>query len=110
MFGQAADLTLSDIKADRKFVSPCSFNTSYSFTIVHPKAFPEKLGVSTHDPFFSVEDPVSWITSLGYQLYVLHDDSAVSVTRWTPDDVSAKELKAYRSHVLIKFPKLLKKN
>ncbi|KAJ7187583.1 hypothetical protein GGX14DRAFT_409088 [Mycena pura] len=38
-------------------------------------AFPSVLGDPSHDPFFSVEDAVAWITSRGYQLYLEQDDS-----------------------------------
>ncbi|KAJ7893384.1 hypothetical protein B0H14DRAFT_2559794 [Mycena olivaceomarginata] len=40
------------------------------------------------------------MTSLGYQLYALRDDSATSATRWNAEDASTKELRAYRSYIL----------
>ncbi|KAF7364508.1 hypothetical protein MVEN_00319500 [Mycena venus] len=36
------------------------------------------------------------MTSLGYQLYVLQDDSVESTTSLNPEDASTKDLKAYR--------------
>ena len=63
------------------------------------QAFTEALGNPAHDPFFSVENAPSWMTSLGYQLYVLHDDSVESAVGWNPEDASTKDLKAYRTLV-----------
>ncbi|KAJ6565029.1 hypothetical protein DFH09DRAFT_1082140 [Mycena vulgaris] len=40
------------------------------------------------------------MTSLGYQLYVLHDDSVESTTSWNPENASTKDLKAYWSLIL----------
>ncbi|KAJ7247238.1 hypothetical protein C8J57DRAFT_1523021 [Mycena rebaudengoi] len=82
MFLQAAELSLAEIKYYRNF------------------AFTEALGNPAHDPFFSVENAPSWMTSLGYQLYVLHDDSVESTVSWNPEDASTKDLKAYRSLIL----------
>ncbi|KAJ7216253.1 hypothetical protein C8J57DRAFT_1255339 [Mycena rebaudengoi] len=82
MFLQAAELSLAEIKYYRNF------------------AFIEALGNPAHDPFFSVENVPSWMTSLGYQLYVLHDDSVESTASWNLEDASTKDLKAYRSLIL----------
>ncbi|KAJ7481297.1 hypothetical protein B0H11DRAFT_2193481 [Mycena galericulata] len=81
MFETAADIPTGEIKAYRKF------------------AFPAALGNATHDPFFSVENAASWITSHGYQLYLEYNDSETT-TSWSPDDASAKQLKGYRSHMI----------
>ncbi|KAJ6523961.1 hypothetical protein DFH09DRAFT_1096328 [Mycena vulgaris] len=62
-------------------------------------AFPAALGDPDHKPFFSVEDPTVWITSLRYQLFLLHDDSEVFPSSWNAEDESARDLKAYRSYV-----------
>ncbi|KAJ7936884.1 hypothetical protein B0H13DRAFT_2430847 [Mycena leptocephala] len=64
------------------------------------QAFTDALTNPHHDPFFSVENAPLWITSLGFQLYALHDDSVIHTTHWTPDDASTRELKAYRSYIL----------
>ncbi|KAJ7237946.1 hypothetical protein C8J57DRAFT_1566399 [Mycena rebaudengoi] len=82
MFLQAAELSLAEIKYYRNF------------------AFTVALGNPAHDPFFSVENAPSWMTSLGYQLYVLQDDSVESTVSWNPEAVSTKDLKAYRSLIL----------
>ncbi|KAF8180260.1 hypothetical protein K438DRAFT_2171820 [Mycena galopus ATCC 62051] len=79
MFLQAAELSLTEIKSYRNFV------------------FTATIGNPTHDPFFSVENAPSWMTSLGYQLYVLQDDSVESTASWNPEDASSKDLKAYRN-------------
>ncbi|KAF8198855.1 hypothetical protein K438DRAFT_2115658, partial [Mycena galopus ATCC 62051] len=63
------------------------------------QVFTAALGNPIHDPFFSVENAPSWMTSLGYQLYVLQDDSVESTASWNPEDASSKDLKAYRSLV-----------
>ncbi|KAJ7892618.1 hypothetical protein B0H13DRAFT_2276739 [Mycena leptocephala] len=44
--------------------------------------FPTGLSDPNNVPFFSVEDAPIWITSLGYQLYLVHDDSEVHPTLW----------------------------
>ncbi|KAF8213032.1 hypothetical protein K438DRAFT_1957613 [Mycena galopus ATCC 62051] len=82
MFEEAADFTSGEIKAYRKFV------------------FPDALAAPDHDPFFSVENAPSWITSLGFQLYLMYDDSGDSNSLWTSDIASTIQLKAYRSHIL----------
>ncbi|KAJ6560867.1 hypothetical protein DFH09DRAFT_1083332 [Mycena vulgaris] len=81
IFEAAADISPREIKAYRKF------------------AFPAALGDPDHKPFFSVEDPTVWITSLGYQLFLLHDESEVFPSLWNAEDASARDLKAYRSYV-----------
>jgi hypothetical protein len=57
-----------------------------------------------HNPFFSIEEVPSWITSHGYQLFLTHDDLETA-TSWNLDDVSTKQLKGYCSYVnhLISF-------
>ncbi|KAJ7888864.1 hypothetical protein B0H14DRAFT_3713516 [Mycena olivaceomarginata] len=82
MFEQAADLSPSEIKAYRNF------------------AFTDTLSNPGNDPFFSVDNAAFWISSLGYQLYLLHDDSVISSTRWGPEDASTKQLIAYRTYIL----------
>ncbi|KAJ7259323.1 hypothetical protein C8J57DRAFT_1233688 [Mycena rebaudengoi] len=82
MFLQAAELSLAEIKYYRNF------------------AFTVALGSPAHDPFFSVENAPSWMTSLGYQLHVLQEDSVESTVSWNPEAVSTKDLKAYRSQIL----------
>ncbi|KAK7035599.1 hypothetical protein R3P38DRAFT_3483325 [Favolaschia claudopus] len=81
MFEPASDFTLSEIKAYRSF------------------AFTEAIGNPQHDPFFSVEDAPAWITSHGYQLFALQAGTG-STTLWDPEDVSTKELKAFRNQIL----------
>jgi hypothetical protein len=63
------------------------------------QAFPAALSDPNNEPFFSVEDATIWITSLGYQLYLVHDDSEVCPTSWNAEDVSMDELRAYRTYV-----------
>ncbi|KAJ7774684.1 hypothetical protein B0H14DRAFT_2631897 [Mycena olivaceomarginata] len=82
MFEQAADLSPSEIKAYRNF------------------AFTDTLSNPGNDPFFSVDNAAFWISSLGYQLYLLHDDSVISSTSWGPEDASTKQLIAYRTYIL----------
>ncbi|KAJ7511384.1 hypothetical protein B0H11DRAFT_2387169 [Mycena galericulata] len=65
-------------------------------------AFPDSLSDPANDPFFSVENAASWMTSFGYQLFLEQDDSATSATLWSPEDASAKRLKAYRSYIISK--------
>ncbi|KAJ7911671.1 hypothetical protein B0H13DRAFT_2660420 [Mycena leptocephala] len=79
MFEEAADISPKEIKAYRNF------------------AFPAALSDPTNDPFFSVENATTWITSLGYQLYLLQDDTVVSTSSYNPEDASTKELRAYRN-------------
>ncbi|KAJ7898296.1 hypothetical protein B0H14DRAFT_2557328 [Mycena olivaceomarginata] len=64
MFEQAAELSLSETKAYRKF------------------AFTDTLSNPGNDIFFSVDNAAFWISSLGYQLYLLHDESMISGTLW----------------------------
>ncbi|KAJ7645699.1 hypothetical protein B0H17DRAFT_1148398 [Mycena rosella] len=81
MFEEAADFTSGEIKAYRKFV------------------FPDALAAPDHDPFFSVENAPSWITALGFQVYLMYDDdSGDSNSLWTSDIASTIQLKAYRSY------------
>ncbi|KAJ6522501.1 hypothetical protein DFH09DRAFT_1097081 [Mycena vulgaris] len=80
MFLQAAELSLTEIKSYRNF-------SSYSLFTIDMQAFTEALGNPAHDPFFSVENVLSWMISLGYQF-------------WNPEDASTKDLKAYRSLIL----------
>ncbi|KAJ7172777.1 hypothetical protein C8R43DRAFT_1208781 [Mycena crocata] len=82
MFEEAANISQREIKAYRKF------------------AFTSALAESTHDPFFSVENATQWITSLGYQLYLEHDDSEVSQSSWTPDEASMAQLKHFRYYMV----------
>ncbi|KAJ7862404.1 hypothetical protein B0H14DRAFT_2575473 [Mycena olivaceomarginata] len=81
MFPQAADLSPGEIKAYRTW------------------AFTHALGDPDNDPFFSVEDAPSWITSSGYQLHVLHDDLEI-FSHWVPEDASTKQLKAFRKYIV----------
>ncbi|KAJ6619645.1 hypothetical protein B0H10DRAFT_1946692 [Mycena sp. CBHHK59/15] len=82
MFDAAENLSQREIKAYRNF------------------AFPEQLGDSGHDPFFSVENAPNWVTSFGYQLYLDHDDAVTPSSLWTPEDASTKQLRAYREYLL----------
>ncbi|KAJ7231976.1 hypothetical protein C8J57DRAFT_1533365 [Mycena rebaudengoi] len=82
MFEQAAELSPSEIKAYRNF------------------AFTDTLSNPGNDPFFSVDNAAFWISSLGYQLYLLHDDFVTSSTRWRPEDASMKQLIAYQTYIL----------
>ncbi|KAJ7855611.1 hypothetical protein B0H14DRAFT_2579271 [Mycena olivaceomarginata] len=86
MFLQATELSLTEIKSYRNFVL-VPFNSSPT-------------GNPAHDTFFSVENAPSWMTSLGYQLYVLQDDSVGSAASWNPEDATTKDLKDYRSLIL----------
>ncbi|KAJ7842152.1 hypothetical protein B0H13DRAFT_2273623 [Mycena leptocephala] len=79
MFEEAADISPKEIKAYRNF------------------AFPEALSDPANDPFFSVENATTWITSVGYQLYLLQDDTVISTPSYNPEDASTKELRAYRN-------------
>ncbi|KAF8218094.1 hypothetical protein K438DRAFT_1952938 [Mycena galopus ATCC 62051] len=60
-------------------------------------AFPPALWDRTHDPFFSVENSITWITSRGYQLYLEHDDAQTSLSLWDPDQVTPSQIRAYCS-------------
>ncbi|KAJ7718067.1 hypothetical protein B0H16DRAFT_1797924 [Mycena metata] len=82
MFEEAANLPRGEVKAYRAF------------------AFPDALALPDHDPFFSLENAPSWITSQSLQLYLLHDDSVIPDSPWTVDNTSATQLKAYRGHIL----------
>ncbi|KAJ7354257.1 hypothetical protein DFH08DRAFT_804176 [Mycena albidolilacea] len=93
MFPQAAELPLAEIKSYRNF-------SNYPLSTSDIQAFTKALGNPAHNPFFSVENVLSWMTSLGYQLYVLHNDSVESAASWNPEDASTKDLKAYRSLIL----------
>ncbi|KAJ7306791.1 hypothetical protein DFH08DRAFT_975830 [Mycena albidolilacea] len=63
MFDAAADIPQGEIKAYRSF------------------AFSSALADPIHDPFFSVENAIGWITLRGYQLYLEHDDSDIRAYR-----------------------------
>ncbi|KAJ7025228.1 hypothetical protein C8F04DRAFT_1191678 [Mycena alexandri] len=65
-----------------------------------PQAFPDVLALPDHDPFFSMENAPSWITSHGLQLYLMYDDSVTPDSPWTADNASATQLKAYRGYIL----------
>ncbi|KAJ7810417.1 hypothetical protein B0H14DRAFT_2607365 [Mycena olivaceomarginata] len=88
MFSQAAELSLNEIKAYRKW------------------AFPDALGSPDHDPFFSVENALAWMTSSGYQLHALHDDPVISSSYWTPEDASTKYILSdeYQLHPFLENP------
>ncbi|KAJ7836096.1 hypothetical protein B0H13DRAFT_1913266 [Mycena leptocephala] len=60
IFEDATRISPNDIMAYRKY------------------AFPAALSDPSNEPFFSVEDATIWITSLGYQLYLVHDDSELN--------------------------------
>ncbi|KAJ7835869.1 hypothetical protein B0H13DRAFT_1913360 [Mycena leptocephala] len=78
MFEEAADISPKEIKAYRNL------------------AFPAALSDPTNDLLFSVENATTWITSLGFQLYLLQDDTVVFTPSYSPEDASTKELRAYR--------------
>ncbi|KAJ7927883.1 hypothetical protein B0H13DRAFT_2312060 [Mycena leptocephala] len=82
IFEEATRISPNEIKAYRKYV------------------FPTGLSDPNNVPFFSVEDAPIWITSLGYQLYLVHDDSEVHPTLWNAEDVSMDELRAYRTYMV----------
>jgi hypothetical protein len=63
------------------------------------QAFLPALGDRGHDPFFSLENATTWITSRGYQLYLEHDDAQTSLSLWNPDQATPSQLRAYRSFV-----------
>ncbi|KAK7033366.1 hypothetical protein R3P38DRAFT_3313383 [Favolaschia claudopus] len=81
MFPTAADLPLSEIKAYRAF------------------AFPDALSNPAHNPYFSVEDAPTWITSQGFQLYLEHSSNSLP-TGSDPNDFPTRVLKAYRNYVV----------
>ncbi|KAJ7754876.1 hypothetical protein B0H16DRAFT_1458907 [Mycena metata] len=82
MFEEAANLPRGEVKAYRAF------------------AFPDALALPDHDPFFSLENAPSWITSHAFQLYLMQDDSVTPGSPWTVDNASAIQLKAYRGHII----------
>ncbi|KAJ7321687.1 hypothetical protein DFH08DRAFT_818550 [Mycena albidolilacea] len=81
MFNTAIDLPQGEIKAYRKF------------------AFPYTHSDPAHNPFFSIEEVPSWITSHGYQLFLTHNNLETA-TSWDLDDASTKQLKGeyYQDH------------
>ncbi|KAJ7263905.1 P-loop containing nucleoside triphosphate hydrolase protein [Mycena rebaudengoi] len=83
MFEQASEFSPSEIKAYRNF------------------AFTDTLSNPGNDPFFSVDNAAFWISSLVYQLYLLHHDFVTSSTRWCPEDASPKQPIAYRTYILV---------
>jgi hypothetical protein len=42
--------------------------------IICCQAFPSALSDPAHNPFFSIEEAPSWITSHGYQLFLTHNN------------------------------------
>ncbi|KAJ7090164.1 hypothetical protein C8R44DRAFT_892070 [Mycena epipterygia] len=82
MFEVAAQMSPGEIKKYRKF------------------AFSPPLGNASHNPFFSVENAPSWITSFGYQLFLEHDETVVHPIAWDPEDASMDQLRAYRKYML----------
>ncbi|KAJ7709399.1 hypothetical protein B0H14DRAFT_2646279 [Mycena olivaceomarginata] len=86
MFPQAAELSPSEIKAYRKWVT---------------SVFSDALGDPNKDPFFSVEDAPSRVTSSGYQLHALHDESVISSSFWAPEDALSKDLNAFRNLTIL---------
>ncbi|KAJ7679782.1 hypothetical protein B0H17DRAFT_1139056 [Mycena rosella] len=87
---------LSDLSSYLVLVHPLCLTQQRTY----PWLFPEEVGHPTNDPFFSGENATAWITSLGYQLYLEHDDSVIATTLWDPEDASANPLKAYRNFIL----------
>ncbi|KAJ7898108.1 hypothetical protein B0H13DRAFT_1884419 [Mycena leptocephala] len=83
MFEAAETIPSGEIKAYRHF------------------AFPPALGDPSHNPFFSVENASSWITSHGYQLYLQHNDSDKSSSLWDPDKATVNQIRAYRNYAWI---------
>ncbi|KAJ7094163.1 hypothetical protein C8R44DRAFT_749669 [Mycena epipterygia] len=63
-------------------------------------AFSPPLGNASHNPFFSMENAPSWITSFGYQLFLEHDETVVHPIAWDPEDASMDQLRAYRKYML----------
>ncbi|KAJ7649098.1 hypothetical protein DFH06DRAFT_1332120 [Mycena polygramma] len=63
-------------------------------------AFPAALSDRKHEPFFSVEEPTEWITSHGYQLFLL--DETASSEHVADADLSTRELKGYRNCMVTK--------
>jgi hypothetical protein len=51
------------------------------------------------DPFFSVEDARLWMTSSGYQLHALHDESVISASFWAPEDALSKAFQNLVNHL-----------
>ncbi|KAJ7153860.1 hypothetical protein C8R43DRAFT_1126536 [Mycena crocata] len=102
MFEAAASISPRDIKAYRNFASlPFIFSTLVLDGFHYGQAFPEALRNPANDPFFSVENATSWITSFGLQLYLEQDDTRAPATSlWSPDDASTTQLKAYRNYML----------
>lgn len=88
MFEQAANISPKEIKAYRNFVS--CLQVEYRLA---------NLSDPANDPFFSVENATSWITSLGYQFYLLQDQPVASLSLYNAEDASTRELRAYRSCV-----------
>ncbi|KAJ7652738.1 hypothetical protein DFH06DRAFT_1418342 [Mycena polygramma] len=96
----ASSVRLAHGCSGKRPISSATRLIRFRTAITRLSAFTDSVGKSGHDPFFSLENPALWITSLGYQLYSLHDDSVISGTRWTPDNASTKQIKAYRSYML----------
>ncbi|KAJ7328344.1 hypothetical protein DFH08DRAFT_815843 [Mycena albidolilacea] len=65
-------------------------------------AVPSALSDLAHNPFFSIEEAPSWITSHGYQLFLTHYDLETA-TSWDLDDASTKQLKGYRSYMVSEY-------
>ncbi|KAF8170836.1 hypothetical protein K438DRAFT_1982394 [Mycena galopus ATCC 62051] len=78
----AAEISQGEIKLYRSFM------------------FLPALGDCGHDPFSSVENATTWITSCGYQLHLEHDDAQMSLSLWNPDQATPSQVRAYCSFMI----------
>ncbi|KAJ7209993.1 hypothetical protein GGX14DRAFT_543037 [Mycena pura] len=62
--------------------------------------FPPELADVKHDPLFSLEHPLSWVTSRGLQLFLLAVDAPIPESTFDVNNVSFSELVGYRAEVV----------
>ncbi|KAJ7854606.1 hypothetical protein B0H13DRAFT_1903568 [Mycena leptocephala] len=79
-------------------ISRVVFSLNSGLITIPLEAFPAALSDPTNDPFFSVENATTWITSLGFQLYLLQYDTVVLTPSYNPEDSSTKELMVVLGH------------
>jgi hypothetical protein len=70
------------------------------------KAFPPALALASNQPFFSIENFESWVSSSGYELYETWLKNSASMAQDSArgqellDDASAKDIKNFRGTVI----------
>ncbi|CAK5272286.1 unnamed protein product [Mycena citricolor] len=96
MFEEAATLSIGELKRYRAWVSHIEIlagciNTS--------KAFPSALSDRSHDPFLNLRTATQWMTSIGYQTFLLNSNSG-GADAVDPASATMDQIDRYRTEIL----------